>query len=413
VPERDLPVLLPLDVSFDRPGNPLDHHPTWKHVACPKCGAPAQRETDTMDTFVDSAWYFARFCSPRAEAALVRPAVDHWLPVDQYIGGIEHAILHLLYARFFTRALQRTGQIDLAEPFAGLFTQGMVTHESYRAEDGRWLYPTEVEKQPDGTAHHRVTGEPVTIGRGEKMSKSKSNTVDPAGIIERFGADTARWFVLSDNPPERDIEWTEAGVAGASRFTQRVYRLAQAIARDSALDHSARDDGDSPEALGLTRATHRTIAAVSEALDQFAINVAIARLYELAAALGEAERAGSKPGLLAARRQSMLLLAALIAPMAPHLAEEIQHLLDPAAPLVAEQPWPVADPAMLAVETVTVAVQVSGKLRGTVQLPPGTDAETAYQAAAREPNVARLLEGKRMLKRIHVPDRIVNFVVAA
>ncbi|GAC1488270.1 MAG: hypothetical protein NVS2B11_13740 [Acetobacteraceae bacterium] len=360
-----------------------------------------------MDTFVDSSWYFARFCSPGAPEALVREAVDHWLPVDQYIGGVEHAILHLLYSRFFTRALQRTGHLSVAEPFAGLFTQGMVTHESYKSEDGSWLYPADVEKLPDGSARHRRTGAPVLIGRGEKMSKSKMNTVDPAGIIDRFGADTARWFVLSDNPPERDIEWTESGVAGASRFTQRVYRLAQSIAREPVDDAPL-----GPEATTLIRATHRAIAAVTEALDAFAINVAIARLYELAGALGEAERSGAQPGLFAARRFAMLQLARLIAPIAPHLAEEVQRLLDPAAPLVAQQPWPEADPAMLTVDTVTIAVQVMGKLRGTVALPPGTAAEAAIAAAEAEPNVARLLEGRRVVKRIHVPDRIVNFVVA-
>ncbi len=407
VAHSDLPVVLPLDVTFDKPGNPLDHHPTWKHVPCPVCGQPAQRETDTMDTFVDSSWYFARFCSPRAEEALLRPAVDHWLPVDQYIGGIEHAILHLLYSRFFCRALQRTGYLGVAEPFAGMFTQGMVTHETYRAEDGAWLYPGDVEKLPDGTARALRTGEPVQVGRSEKMSKSKLNTVDPAAIIERFGADTARWFVLSDNPPERDVEWTEAGVAGASRFTQRVYRLALSIAA-TAFD----DTPPGPEALALTRATHRTIAAVTAALDDFAINVAIARLYELAAALGEAERAGAKPGLAGARRECMLLMARLFAPMAPHLAEEVNHLIEPSAPLVAEQPWPEADPALIAVETVTIAVQIMGKLRGTVELAPGASADAAIAAAEAEPNVARQLLGRRIVKRIHVPDRIVNFVVA-
>ena len=416
VPDADLPVTLPLDVTFDRPGNPLDHHPTWTKVACPTCGAEARRETDTMDTFVDSSWYFARFCAPNAEAALDADAVGHWLPVDQYIGGIEHAILHLLYARFFTRALRQTGEIGVAEPFAGLFTQGMVTHETYKAADGRWLNPTEVDISAEGVAHHRETGEQVTIGRSEKMSKSKQNTVDPAGIIDRFGADTARWFVLSDNPPDRDVEWTEAGVAGAYRFTQRIFRLAQSVARDTVSDGEVADgevtDGEGPEALALRRTTHRTIAAITEALEGFAINVAIARLYELAAAIGEAERAGDKPGLAAARRSSMLLMARMIAPMAPHLAEEAQHMIDPAAPLVAEQPWPEADPAMLTVDAVTVAVQVGGKLRGTVALPPGTSAEQAYAAAASEPNVARLLDGKRVVKRIHVPDRIVNFVVA-
>lgn len=407
VPVAELPVVLPLDVTFDRPGNPLDHHPTWKHVNCPQCGAAAQRETDTMDTFVDSSWYFARFCSPHAAEALDRRAVDHWLPVDQYVGGIEHAILHLLYARFFTRALQKAGEVGVAEPFAGLFTQGMVTHETYRAADGAWLNPGDVEMAADGTARRRSDGAAVTVGRSEKMSKSKLNTVDPGAIIERYGADTARWFVLSDNPPDRDVEWTEAGVAGASRFVQRAMRLAAAVARDGAGDAES-----GPAALALDRATHRAIAAVTAALDEFAINVAIAKLYELTSALGEAERAGPAPGLVAARRRSMLTMARLIAPMAPHLAEEMAHLLDPASSLVADQAWPQADPALLTVDTVTVAVQVGGKLRGTVALPPGTEAEAAYAAALAEPNVARLIEGKRMVKRIYVPDRIINFVVA-
>ncbi|MGH7103354.1 MAG: leucine--tRNA ligase, partial [Acetobacteraceae bacterium] len=229
VAEKDLPVLLPDDVRFDKAGNPLDDHPSWKHVACPRCGGQAARETDTLDTFVDSAWYFARFCSPGAEAPVDRAAVDHWLPVDQYIGGIEHAILHLLYARFFTRAMRRGGLLSVAEPFSGLFTQGMVTHESYRAADGRWLYPEEVERGADGGVVERRGGAAVTVGRIEAMSKSRRNTVDPGEIISRYGADTARWFILSDNPPERDMEWTEAGVAGAHRFLQRVQRLAQAI----------------------------------------------------------------------------------------------------------------------------------------------------------------------------------------
>ena len=407
VPDADLPVVLPLDVTFDRPGNPLDHHPTWKHVPCPSCGVPATRETDTMDTFVDSSWYFARFCSPSAATALDRQAVDHWLPVDQYVGGIEHAILHLLYARFFTRALNRAGEVGVTEPFAGLFTQGMVTHETYRAPGGEWLYPGDVEVLGDGSARRRADGAPVTVGRSEKMSKSKLNTVDPGAIISRYGADTARWFVLSDNPPDRDVEWTETGVAGASRFTLRLWRLARAAA-DAAVD--ATEPG--PAAIALDRFTHRTIAAVTDALDGFAINVAIAKLYELAGALGDAERAGTSPGLAAARRRSLLTVARLIAPMAPHLAEEIGHMLDPSAPLVAEQPWPEADPALLTVETVTVAVQVGGKLRGTIALPPGTSDHDAFAAAEAEPNVARLLEGKRIVKRIYVPDRIVNFVVA-
>ena len=411
VPDADLPVRLPEDVRFDRPGNPLDHHPTWKHVACPRCGGAAARETDTCDTFVDSSWYFARFCSPQAPVPVVRAAADGWLPVDQYIGGIEHAILHLLYSRFFVRAMRATGHVGVAEPFAGLFTQGMVTHESYKGADGRWLYPEEVERQPDGTARHAETGEPVAVGRIEAMSKSKRNTVDPATIIARFGADTARWFILSDNPPDRDIEWTESGVAGASRFIQRAHRLAAGVARIPC-PPAMPDMG--PAATALRRATHRTIAAVTEALETFAFNLAVARLYELASALGEAERAGAGNGGLAwARHEAVATAARLLAPMAPHLAEEIGSMLDPGrAALVCDLPWPEADPDLLAVETVTLAVQVMGKLRATVALPPGAAAAAAYAAAEADPNVQRALEGRRVVKRIHVPDRIVNFVVA-
>jgi len=410
VPETELPVRLPEDVTFERAGNPLDHHPTWKHVACPRCGRPAQRETDTCDTFVDSSWYFARYCSPHAVTPVTRAAVDHWMPVDQYIGGIEHAILHLLYSRFFTRAMKETGHISIDEPFAGLFTQGMVTHESYRGEDGRWLYPEEVERQADGSAVHGKTGEKVAIGRVEAMSKSKRNTVDPGAIIARFGADTARWFILSDNPPDRDMEWTEAGVVGAYRFTQRLFRLAEGVAALPAGD----DVGDAlgAEARGLRRVTHRTIAAVTEALESFAFNVAVARIYELANAIAEAEKAADAPDLRWARREAIEMAARLSAPMMPHLAEEILSRLRPDGPLVAGLPWPKADAALAEAETVTIAVQVMGKLRGTVGVTPGAAEAEVVAAAEAEPNVARALEGKRIVKRIYVPGRIVNFVVA-
>jgi leucyl-tRNA synthetase len=401
VPAADLPVILPPDVTFDRPGNPLDHHPTWKHTTCPNCGAAATRETDTFDTFIDSSWYFARFTAPDAATPTNLAAANHWLPVDQYVGGIEHAILHLLYARFFTRAMRQTGHVSLNEPFAGLFTQGMVTHESYKDFEGNWLYPEEVERHPDGSATHN--GRPVTIGRIEKMSKSKRNTVDPGVIIDRYGADTARWFVLSDNPPERDVEWTETGVQGAARFVQRLHRIATTIAaapRAPVTDFVG-------EAKKLRQLTHRTIAAVTEALQTFAFNLAVARIHELAGALNRPNPEDA--ALAAARLEAISALAHLIGPMMPHLAEEIFVLLHPGAGLLANAPWPEADPALLAVDEVTIAVQINGKLRGTFAAPTG-NAEAANIARAQDA-VASQLAGLTLVKTIHVPDRIVNFVV--
>jgi len=400
VPDAELPVRLPDDVDFSRPGNPLDHHPIWKHVACPRCEAPARRETDTCDTFVDSSWYFARFCSPRASVPMTRDAVDAWLPVDQYIGGIEHAILHLLYSRFFSRAMHETGHLSVDEPFAGLFTQGMVQHESYRAPDGRWLYPEEVEKRADGTAALRATGEPVTVGRVEAMSKSKRNTVDPGAIIGRYGADTARWFILSDNPPERDMEWSEAGVAGAARFVQRVYRLVAGAAPLLAADAASGDDA-------LRRTTHRAIAAVTEAYESFAFNVAVARLHEFANAID-----GAGDARAASRREALEALARLLAPAMPHLSEELWALLRPDSPaLVAELPWLEPDPGLIQVARLTIAVQVLGRLRGTVEVSAEAEEETVFATALAEDNVARAIGDRPIRKRIYVPGRIVNFVI--
>ena len=409
VPDDQLPVVLPEDVRFDLPGNPLDHHPTWKHVDCPRCGSAARRETDTFDTFVDSSWYFARFTAPNASDPTSRAAADRWLPVDQYVGGIEHAILHLLYARFFTRAMHRTGHLGLDEPFAGLFTQGMVNHESYRDADGTWLYPEEVERSANG-AIRRDTGGAVSIGRVEKMSKSRRNTVAPSAIVERYGADTARWFVLSDSPPERDMEWTEAGVAGAARFGQRLFRLVAAVAASG--DARATAPETVPDAADrLRRATHRTIASVTEALEGFTFNVAVARLHELANALSDAARE-TAPGLEFARAEAARTLCLLTAPMMPHLAETMLALLEPGTALAAERAWPEADPALLAARQVTIAVQIMGKLRGTIETAPDEAADRVLALAEAEPNVQRLLEGRRIVKRIHVPGRIVNFVVA-
>jgi leucyl-tRNA synthetase len=404
VPAGQLPVVLPEDVDFTKPGNPLDNHPTWKHVACPSCGKAARRETDTFDTFVDSSWYFARFTSSKAETPLVPAAANGWLPVDQYIGGIEHAILHLLYSRFFTRGLNSMGQLAAAEPFAGLFTQGMVQHASYKAPDGRWLAPEEVEATPDGGAVEKATGTAVTVSRNDKMSKSKRNTIDPGAIIDRYGADTARWFILADNPPDRDMEWTESGVSGASRFTQRLYRL---VSNSLA---SLPVPGTTPAAEAsrdLRRATHRTIAAVTEALETFAFNVAVARIHEFANAIEAAAEADG-----AARREALEAIARLISPMMPHLAEELWSLLRAdEKTLVAQLAWLESDASLAAADSVTLAVQVLGKLRATIAVPVGADEATVFSQAEADENVQRAIAGRPIRKRIHVPGRIVNFVV--
>ncbi len=401
VPADQLPVTLPADVTFDKPGNPLDHHPTWRHVNCPACGKPATRETDTFDTFIDSSWYFARFTAPHAGTPTNLDAVNYWLPVDQYVGGIEHAILHLLYARFFTRAMHKTGHVAVDEPFAGLFTQGMVTHESYKDENGAWLYPEEITRTADG-AVLKATGAPVTVGRVEKMSKSKRNTVDPHAIVERFGADTARWFVLSDNPPERDVEWTETGVQGSFRFLQRLARVGEEIAKSG----PASVDSYGPEAKKLRQLAHRSIEAVTQALESFAFNLAVARLYELLNALAAP---AETPDMQAARFEGMDILVRLASPLVPHLAEHLFAKLCPAAGLAARQPWPKANPALLVVDELTVAVQVNGKLRGTILVPAGADEDVAIPLAKEA--VASAIGTQSIVKQIYVPGRIVNFVV--
>jgi leucyl-tRNA synthetase len=404
VPAEQLPVVLPEDVDFSQSGNPLDHHPTWKHVACPNCGKAARRETDTFDTFVDSSWYFARFTSPKAETPLVPAAANAWLPVDQYIGGIEHAILHLLYSRFFTRGLASMGKLNTPEPFAGLFTQGMVQHASYKSQDGRWLAPDEVEATADGGAVETATGLAVTISRNDKMSKSKRNTIDPGSIIDRYGADTARWFILSDNPPDRDMEWTEAGASGAARFSQRLYRLVAGAVDNLPIPGTVPADGAGRD---LRRVTHRTIAAVTEALETFAFNVAVARIHEFANAI---EAASAEDG--AARREALEAMARLVNPMMPHLAEEMWSLLRPdEKTLVAQLAWLESDASLAAADSMTLAVQVLGKLRATLAVPIGTDEATVFALAEAEENVQRAIAGRPIRKRIHVPGRIVNFVV--
>ena len=409
VPDSELPVTLPDDVDFGAPGNPLDHHPTWKHAHCPQCGGPAVRETDTFDTFFESSWYFARFACPDAEGGLDRSAVDYWLPVDQYIGGIEHAILHLLYSRFFTRALRRCGYVGLDEPFDGLMTQGMVCHETYRSPDGAWLSPSDVDRQADRVVV-RTSGETAQVGRSEKMSKSKKNVVDPEGIINAYGADTARLFMLSDSPPERDLEWTDAGVEGAWRFVNRLWRMVadEATANDSAVP-AKKSKPASPDAiLALRRQMHRTIERVSDDLEKFGFNRAVARIRELANAIGDFRFADDAARTV--RREALQTLVILVGPMMPHLAEELWKTLGYQTLLV-DQPWPVADPALLAEETVKLGVQVNGKLRGTVQLVRDASEDDVRAAALALPTVEAAISGKTPRSVIVVPNRIVNVVV--
>ncbi len=384
VPRDQLPVVLPEDVSFDIPGNPLDRHSTWNRVDCPRCGKPARRETDTLDTFVDSSWYFIRFASQPDDQPFDRAEAEAWLPVGQYIGGVEHAILHLLYARFWTRALERIGRLSVEEPFAGLFTQGMVTHETYRAADGSWLTPQEAEAA-------RAAGETVTPGRIEKMSKSKKNVVDPDAIIERYGADAVRWFMLSDSPPERDLEWSIGGIEGAARFVQRVWRLVTAPAAAGGSD------------MAITRKLHRAIAAVGAAIEGLQFNKAVAALYELVGAIEKAAPSADRSAAIG-------VLPVLVAPMAPHLAEEAWAALGHAE-LVIDQSWPAHDPALLVDDEVTIAVQVNGKLKHTLIAPRGTAREQLQELAMSTEKIAALIADATPKKVIVVPDRLVNIVL--
>ncbi len=387
VPKDQLPIVLPEDVSFDIPGNPLDRHPTWKHVPCPSCGGNARRETDTLDTFVDSSWYFIRFASQPDAKPFDRSGAEKWLPVNQYIGGVEHAILHLLYARFWTRALKHIGMLDIAEPFAGLFTQGMVTHETYKSADGRWLGPDDVR---DGI--EIATGDAITVGRVEKMSKSKKNTVDPEPIVDQYGADAVRWFVLSDSPPERDLPWSESGIEGAWRFVQRLWRLIEA-------DGAAKAEGDD---IALRKLCHRTTVGIESDINALQFNKAVARLYSLCSAIEKAPPSAD-------REQAIRTLLLLVSPMVPHVAEEAWATAGNDG-LIADAAWPEVDPALLVDDEVTIAVQVNGKLRDTLVFPKGAPKDEVEAAALASEKIVRLLEGKPPRKVIVVPDRLVNIV---
>jgi leucyl-tRNA synthetase len=391
LPREQLPVVLPEDVRFDIPGNPLDRHSDWKHVACPSCGGAGARETDTLDTFVDSSWYFIRFASQPDDKPFDRAEAERWLPVGQYIGGVEHAILHLLYARFWTRALQRIGRLDIAEPFQGLFTQGMVTHVTFQDAQGRWLTPEEAETHPG----------PVTRGRVEKMSKSKRNTVDPEPIVDQYGADAVRWFMLSDSPPERDLEWSEAGIQGAWRFVQRLWRLAAEEA-DRAGSSWLGGEGETPDDRTLRRKLHQTIAAVGANIESLSFNKAVANLYELATAI---EKAAPSP----ARSEAVQAMVRLAAPMVPHLGEQAWAAMGREG-LVADADWPAADPALLVEEEVTIAVQVNGRLRDTLVAAKGASRAALEEMALGSEKIVRQLEGRPPRKVIVVPDRLVNIV---
>ena len=411
VPEADLPVVLPEDVTFDRPGNPLEHHPTWKHVDCPTCGKPARRETDTFDTFIESSWYFVRFCSPREAGGVTRQAIDYWMPVDQYIGGIEHAVLHLLYSRFFMRALRQCGYLDFKEPFTGLMTQGMICHETYRDSEGTFLFPEETRRAEGGAVVKTGDGSPVTVGRSEKMSKSLRNVVDPEAIIDAYGADTARLFMLSDSPPHRDLDWTDAGIDGAWRYINRLWRIISEPAVALPPSSTPKPDTLSDAAEEAYRAIHKTVAGFSSDVDRFRFNKAVARVRELTNVL-EDLAARPNPGGDAAwvLRQGYETVVCLIGPMMPHLAEELwQHLGHET--LLVDTPWPVVEEALLVDETVTVAAQVNGKLRGTLELPKDCDNEEAETAALALSNVQKAIGAKSVRKVIVITNRIVNVVV--
>ncbi len=407
VPAKDLPVVLPEDIDINVAGNPLDKHPTWKNVDCPTCGNAARRETDTFDTFFESSWYFARFCAPVENEAFTRSAADYWLPVDQYIGGIEHAVLHLLYSRFFTRALKECGYLNLDEPFAGLQTQGMICHETYKSAAGKWLFPTEVSTDEAGELVD-ASGAKVTRGRSEKMSKSKKNVVDPEEIIQSYGADTARLFMLSDSPPDRDLDWTDSGIEGAWRYVNRLWRLISEPPFAPAAQGTPRPANVAGSALDVERMVHKTVATVTADLEKFHFNKAVARVRELSNAVETLKE--SDAGADWVLRFASETLAILAGPLMPHLAEEMWAALGHDT-LIADTAWPEADQSMLVEDTITVAVQVNGKLRGTLEIAKDADKETVEQSALMLDNVQSFITGKEVRKVIVVPNKIVNVVI--
>ena len=411
VPDDQLPVTLPDDVTFDVPGNPLEHHPTWKHTTCPKCGRDALRETDTLDTFADSSWYYARFAAPADDKPVDAEEAKYWLPVDQYIGGVEHAVLHLLYSRFFARAMRDAGLLPLpsGEPFDALFTQGMVTHETYKSEADAWLSPEEIEAKDDGFIES-ATGKPVKVGAIEKMSKSKKNTVDPTEIISDFGADVARWFVLSDSPPERDVEWTQSGVEGSWRFAQKVWAVVDELPADAPKEGDALPEMDEA-GEALRKVTHRSLHAITDAIDSFRFNSAVATVHEWVNALRKAEAQEGTPAVLAARVESTSFLARALVPFMPHLAEECWARIGGVG-LVSAGVWPSVDENLLKDDTITLPVQVNGKKRAELSVAADASKDDIEAAAMKLPQVSSFTDGKTVRKVIVVPGRIINIVVS-
>ena len=395
--KENLPITLPKDVSFDKPGNPLDRHEDWRNCICPSCGSAALRETDTMDTFVDSSWYYARFTAPDSMTPTSEKEANYWMNVDQYIGGVEHAILHLLYSRFFARAMNATGHLpkNAIEPFNALFTQGMVCHATYQDPDGKWLNPDDI-KQSESGEYITLDGQKVTVGQSIKMSKSKKNVVDPDDIIDQYGADTARWFVMSDSPPERDVEWTASGAEAAWKHLQRVWRLTVEITKESSEDTS--------NDIELEKAKNIAIESVTNGVEGFAFNKSIAALYQFTNILAKS------PASKNAKIDAMLTMAQLMQPMTPHLAEEIWSTLGGDG-LVTEAKWPILDTSMLINDTIVLPIQVNGKRRDEIQVNVDLSKDEIEKIVLERQSVLRILDGNAPKKIIVVPGKIVNVVI--
>jgi len=408
VPEKDLPVKLPEEVNFEEKGNPLDSHSTWKHTTCPETGMKAIRETDTLDTFVDSSWYFLRFCSAsNNEFPFDKKDINYWMPVDQYVGGVEHAILHLLYSRFFSRALQKGGQIKISEPFDGLFTQGMVCHETYKNEKNEWVYPDEVIEEK-GKITHIKSREKIIKGPSESMSKSKKNIIDPEKIITEYGADSARWFVLSDSPPERDINWSESGIQGSWRFCQKIWSLIQNNI-DVFKTKNEKDLNDiSDKAKELQREVHTSLSQVTTSIEKFQMNVSVAKIYEMVNHLSKFN--SENPKDKSVMKESLEILIRIIEPMTPHLAEECWKIIGKTSDLTTE-PWPKVKKDFLIRENTTIIIQINGKKRGEIVIAMNSIEEEVVKQSMKIKNIADIVEGKNIKKQIFVTNKILNLVI--